>query len=64
MRFLTHMIAYVTGLDPGEFIHCLGDAHVYADHVEAHKVQCKRESRMWPKLKISREERDRGYWWF
>ncbi|KAI5789717.1 thymidylate synthase [Peziza echinospora] len=54
---LTHILAYVTGLDPGEFIHCMGDAHVYVDHVEALKVQCEREPRRWPTLRINREEK-------
>ncbi|KAF8477416.1 thymidylate synthase [Kalaharituber pfeilii] len=53
---LTHILAYVTGLDPGEFIHVMGDAHVYVDHMDALKVQCEREPREWPKLKINREE--------
>ena len=53
---LTHLIAYVTGLEPGEFIHCLGDAHVYVDHVDALKVQIEREPRAWPRLEIKRED--------
>ena len=35
---LTHMIAHVTGLKPGDFVHTLGDAHVYLNHVEPLKV--------------------------
>lgn len=53
---LTHILAYVTGLDPGEFIHCMGDTHIYADHVEALQVQCEREPRAFPRLKINRPD--------
>ena len=52
---LTHMIAHVCDLDPGEFVHVLGDAHVYMDHVEALKVQLEREPREFPELGIARE---------
>lgn len=47
---LTRMVAGVCGLDPGEFIHTMGDAHVYVDHVDALKVQLEREPRPFPKL--------------
>jgi thymidylate synthase len=40
---LTHMIAQVCGLDVGEFVHVLGDAHIYLDHVEQVKEQLTRE---------------------
>jgi thymidylate synthase len=40
---LTHMIAQVCGLDVGEFVHVLGDAHIYLDHVEQVKEQLARE---------------------
>ena len=36
---LTHMIAHVTGLSAGEFVHTLGDAHVYNNHFDALKEQ-------------------------
>lgn len=36
---LTHMIAHVCGLKPGDFVHTLGDAHVYSNHVEALQEQ-------------------------
>src|SRR6202451_4449911 len=52
---LTHMIAHVCDLTPGEFIHTLGDAHVYLDHVDALKVQLEREPREFPELAIKRE---------
>ena len=40
---LTHMIAQVCGLDVGEFVHVLGDAHIYSNHVEQVKEQLSRE---------------------
>ncbi|KAF9433483.1 Thymidylate synthase [Entomortierella beljakovae] len=49
---LTKMIAYVTDLDCGEFIHTMGDAHIYLDHTEALKVQIEREPKSFPKLII------------
>ncbi|XP_071274062.1 LOW QUALITY PROTEIN: thymidylate synthase [Agelaius tricolor] len=55
---LTYMIAHVTGLKPGEFIHTLGDAHIYLNHVEPLKVQLQREPRPFPKLRILCEIKD------
>jgi thymidylate synthase len=52
---LTHMLAHVCDLTPGTFTHTMGDAHVYADHVDALKVQLEREPRDFPTLKIKRE---------
>ncbi|KAL6937371.1 thymidylate synthase [Hanseniaspora osmophila] len=52
---LTKMIAKVCDMDPGEFIHTLGDAHVYKDHVDALKEQIQREPRSFPKLVIKRD---------
>ena len=52
---LTHMLAHVCDLTPGTFTHTMGDAHVYLDHVEALKVQLKREPRDFPELKINRD---------
>ncbi|KAG0355077.1 Thymidylate synthase [Podila minutissima] len=49
---LTKMIAYMTDLDCGEFIHTMGDTHIYLDHTEALKVQIEREPRLFPKLFI------------
>lgn len=51
---LTHMLAHVCDLTPGTFIHTLGDAHVYLDHVDALEVQLEREPRPFPGLKIKR----------
>merc|ERR1719495_3075100 len=51
---LTVMLAHVTGLRPGDFVHTLGDAHVYSNHVEALKQQLEREPRAFPKISIKR----------
>lgn len=51
---LTHMLAHVCDLIPGTFIHTMGDAHVYLDHVDALKVQLEREPREFPELNIWR----------
>lgn len=50
---LTHMVAHVTGLEPGEFVHTLGDAHLYLNHVEQVKLQISREPKPLPKLKLN-----------
>jgi thymidylate synthase len=47
---LTLMIAQVTGLRPGEFIHTLGDAHIYLNHTEQVKLQLTREPYPLPKM--------------
>jgi dihydrofolate reductase/thymidylate synthase len=52
---LTCIIAHVCGLKPGEFIHSLGDTHVYQNHVEALQEQLKREPRPFPTLHINPE---------
>ncbi|KAJ2721316.1 Thymidylate synthase [Coemansia sp. Benny D115] len=49
---LTRLIAHVTGLRPGWFVHCMGDTHIYANHVEPLKEQLKREPRAFPRLII------------
>ena len=49
---LTHMIAHVCDMDAGEFIHTMGDAHVYMDHVDALQVQMQRTPRPFPTLRI------------
>lgn len=53
---LTHMIAHVCDLVPGSLTHVMGDAHVYADHVDALRVQLEREPRDFPELEIRREK--------
>jgi len=50
---LTFMMAQVTGLKPGEFIHTFGDAHIYINHIEQCKLQISRELRKLPVLKLN-----------
>ena len=50
---LTHMVAQVTGLKPGEFIHTLGDVHLYLNHLEQVKLQLQRECKPLPKLVLN-----------
>ena len=52
---LTHMIAQVTGLKPGTFVHTLGDAHLYSNHVDQARLQLTRTPRALPTLKITRK---------
>ena len=52
---LTMMVAQVTGLKPGEFVHTLGDAHLYANHFEQARLQIGREPGEWPKMQINPE---------
>lgn len=49
---LTRMIAHITGLAPGDFVHVLGDAHIYNNHIEALTEQVARTPRAFPQLKI------------
>jgi thymidylate synthase len=53
---LTHMIAQQTGLEVGEFVHTLGDAHIYLNHVDQVKLQLTREPKALPKLKLNKAE--------
>ncbi|MBP8947145.1 MAG: thymidylate synthase [Bacteroidales bacterium] len=50
---LTHMIAQVTGLQVGEFIHTFGDVHLYLNHIEQAKLQLSREPFALPQLKLN-----------
>lgn len=50
---LTRMISQVVGIEPGEFIHFLGDVHTYSNHFEAVKEQLSREPRSFPVLKLN-----------
>jgi thymidylate synthase len=50
---LTAMVAQVTGLEPGEFVHTFGDAHLYLNHIEQAKEQLTREPRPFPTLKLA-----------
>ena len=51
-ELLTMMVAQVTGLEPGEFIHTLGDAHLYDNHLEQAQTQLAREPRPLPQMRI------------
>lgn len=50
---LLQMMAQVTGLIPGDFVHTLGDAHIYVNHLEQVKLQLTREPRHLPQMKIN-----------
>ncbi len=51
---LTHLVARVTGLEVGDFVHTLGDAHLYNNHFEQARLQLTREPRSLPRLEIKR----------
>jgi thymidylate synthase len=53
---LTMMVARVTGLEPGEFIHTFGDAHIYINHIDQVRVQLGREPRELPVMHINPEK--------
>ncbi len=55
---LTQMIAQVCGLRAGEFIHTLGDAHIYANHLEQADLQLSREPKPLPRMQINPEVTD------
>jgi thymidylate synthase len=55
---LTMMIARSTGLEPGEFVHTLGDAHIYLNHVEQVRLQLTRKPFRLPKMVINHEVKD------
>jgi thymidylate synthase len=55
---LTMMMAQVTGLKPGEFIHTFGDAHLYSNHIEQTEQQLSREPRTLPCMRINPEVKD------
>ena len=50
---LTHLVAHVTGRQPGELVHVIGDAHVYLNHVDALREQLTRTPRPFPRLEIN-----------
>ncbi len=52
------MVAQVTGLKPGDFIHTLGDAHLYSNHLEQARLQLTRPTRPLPVMTINPEVKD------
>lgn len=52
------MMAQVTGLKPGDFVHTLGDAHLYLNHIEQAKLQLTREPYTLPKMRINPDVKD------
>lgn len=52
---LTHMVAQVCDLAPGDFVHTLGDAHLYLNHIEQARLQLEREPRPLPTLRLNPE---------
>lgn len=55
---LTHMIAQVCGLQPGEFVHTFGDTHLYLNHLEQVQIQLDRTIRQLPVLTLNEEVKD------
>ncbi len=55
---LTHMVAQATGLDVGDFVHTLGDAHLYSNHYEQAREQLSRTPRALPKLHLNPDVTD------
>jgi len=55
---MTMMIAQVTGLAPGDFVHTLGDAHLYTNHVEQAHIQLARAPRPLPKMTLNPDVKD------
>lgn len=52
---LTLMVAQVTGLEPGEFVHTLGDAHLYSNHMEQVEIQLERDPYPLPTMTLNRD---------
>jgi len=55
---LTLMVSHVTGLQPGEFIHTLGDVHLYRNHIEQAKLQMTREPYPLPRVRLNPKSDD------
>ncbi|HEY0473897.1 MAG TPA: thymidylate synthase, partial [Kribbella sp.] len=58
---LTHMVAQQTGLEVGDFVHTLGDAHLYLNHLDQAKLQLTRELRPLPTLELTPRDSIDGY---
>lgn len=52
---LLHMLAHVTGYEPGDFVHTIGDAHIYSNHMEQVTLQLSRKPKPLPTLRITRQ---------
>ena len=52
---LTHMVAHVCNLKAGKFVHTLGDAHLYLNHLDQAKLQLSRDTKILPQLKLNSE---------
>lgn len=55
---LTHMVAHVTGLEVGEFVHTIGDAHIYQNHHQQVMTQIAREPKVLPTLELNPDVKD------
>jgi thymidylate synthase len=55
---LTMMVAQVTGLRPGDFVHSLGDAHLYSNHIEQARLQLTRPPRRLPNMRLNPDVND------
>jgi thymidylate synthase len=55
---LTHMVAQVTDLDVGDFVHTLGDAHLYSNHLDQARLQLTRDPRPLPELWLDASVRE------
>ena len=49
------MLAHVTGYEPGDFVHSIGDAHIYSNHMEQVKLQLSRTPHALPQLRLTRD---------
>lgn len=56
---LTMMLAQVCDLEPGDFVHTFGDAHIYSNHIEQVQLQLSRDLRPLPQMKINPDVKDR-----
>ena len=58
---LTLMMAKATGLEPGEFVHTLGDAHLYLNHLDQAKLQLTREPFPMPSVRLAARDDILGF---